>query len=106
MVKFGGVRNYIVATWDPDDLQACIDLNLPCADVTSLLPVKLEEAANPNAHDELVGISVLVVMLLIKKDLTWTGFNSGHQVDAHNLDRESRQTTLRCHLQWCVAALC
>ncbi|KAI3432374.1 hypothetical protein D9Q98_003931 [Chlorella vulgaris] len=54
MVKFGGVRNYIVAAWDPDDLQACMDLNLPCADVTSLLPVKLEQAANPNAHDELV----------------------------------------------------
>lgn len=38
MVKFGGVRNHLLATWTPEDLAACADLNLPCADVSSWLP--------------------------------------------------------------------
>ncbi|KAL4856648.1 hypothetical protein ACK3TF_003070 [Chlorella vulgaris] len=57
MVKFGGVRNYIVATWDPDDLQACADLNLPCADVTSFLPETMDKGPDAGAfgtHDFLV----------------------------------------------------
>ena len=29
MVKFGGVRNYVVGCWTPEDLAACADLNLP-----------------------------------------------------------------------------
>ncbi|KAL4856645.1 hypothetical protein ACK3TF_003069 [Chlorella vulgaris] len=70
MVKFGGVRNYNVATWDPDDLQACIDLNLPCADVTSFLPTRLEEAANPTAHDQLVGVSDFLVIKWMRTILT------------------------------------
>ncbi|KAL4856627.1 hypothetical protein ACK3TF_003057 [Chlorella vulgaris] len=83
MVKFGGVRNYIVATWDPDDLQACADLNLPCADVTSFLPTRLEEAANPTAHDQLVikWMRTLLTANLVKQnyavicsdaDVVWT----------------------------------
>jgi hypothetical protein len=59
MVKFGGVRNYIVATWDPDDLQACIDLNLPCADVTPFLPEPMDKAPGAGlfgTHDYLVSI--------------------------------------------------
>ncbi|KAI3432373.1 hypothetical protein D9Q98_003930 [Chlorella vulgaris] len=57
MVKFGGVRNYIVGTWDPDDLQACMDLNLPCADVTSFLPEPMDKAPGAGlfrTHDYLV----------------------------------------------------
>jgi len=38
MVKFGHVDNYIVAVWTPEDLEACADMNLPCANVSSLLP--------------------------------------------------------------------
>ena len=37
LVKLGGVRNYIAVTWTDDDLQACADLNLPCADVRNML---------------------------------------------------------------------
>ncbi|EFN55055.1 hypothetical protein CHLNCDRAFT_52833 [Chlorella variabilis] len=57
MVKFGGVRNYIVATWDPGDLAACADLNLPCADVTRFLPEPMNRAQDAGAfgsHDYLV----------------------------------------------------
>ncbi|KAL4854738.1 hypothetical protein ACK3TF_004658 [Chlorella vulgaris] len=57
MVKFGGVRNYLVATWDPEDLAACADLNLPCADVTALLPEPLDKAKDAGltgSHDYLV----------------------------------------------------
>ncbi|EFN52112.1 hypothetical protein CHLNCDRAFT_139418 [Chlorella variabilis] len=49
MVKFGGVRNYIVGTWSSEDLEACADLNLPCADISSFLPEPLDHA--PNAGD-------------------------------------------------------
>ena len=37
LVKHGGVRNYVAVTWTPEDLQACQDLNLPCADVAGML---------------------------------------------------------------------
>jgi hypothetical protein len=74
MVKFGGVRNHIVATWDPADLEACADLNLPCADVTSLLPEPMDNGPNAGAfgtHDYfvrgqlvwgLLPVSVLVLL--------------------------------------------
>lgn len=45
LVKFGGVRSYVVVTWTPEDLAACADLNLPCADVAALLPRPLTSAA-------------------------------------------------------------
>lgn len=38
LVKFGGVRNHLLVAWAPEDLAACADLNLPCADVSSWLP--------------------------------------------------------------------
>ena len=41
MVKFGAVRNYIVGIWSQQDVDACADLNLPCADITSFLPEAL-----------------------------------------------------------------
>ncbi|KAL4437542.1 hypothetical protein ABPG77_003523 [Micractinium sp. CCAP 211/92] len=44
LVKFGGVRSYVVATWTPEDLAACAELNLPCADVAALLPRPLPAA--------------------------------------------------------------
>lgn len=59
MVKFGGVRNYIVATWDSEDLAACADLNLPCADVTKFLAEPLDKGKNAGSigtHDYLVGL--------------------------------------------------
>ena len=37
LVKFGGVTNYLAYTWTPDDLAACQELNLPCADASHLL---------------------------------------------------------------------
>jgi len=37
LVKFAGASNYIAATWTPEDLAACADLNLPCADVSGML---------------------------------------------------------------------
>ena len=47
MVKFGGVRNYLVGTFNQTDLEACADLNLPCADITAFLP----EALNYGEED-------------------------------------------------------
>jgi hypothetical protein len=64
MVKFGGVRNYLVATWDPEDLAACADLNLPCADVTALLPEPMDKAKDAGltgSHDYLVSLCLLVM---------------------------------------------
>lgn len=58
MVKFGGVRNYIVGTWEAMDLEACADLNLPCADIASYLPEPLEHTSKTTfyeGHDYLVG---------------------------------------------------
>ena len=37
LIKFGNVSNHVVLTWTADDLAACADLNLPCADVSHLL---------------------------------------------------------------------
>ena len=44
LVKHGGVRNYMLLTWTAQDLEACTDLNLPCADVTHMLAEPLSEA--------------------------------------------------------------
>jgi hypothetical protein len=58
MIKFGGVRNYIIATWDDDDLAACADLNLPCFNATSFLPEPMDRGPNAGrfgTHDYLVG---------------------------------------------------
>jgi hypothetical protein len=41
MAKFGGVDNYFFGCWDDANLQACRDLNLPCADVSRFLPAPL-----------------------------------------------------------------
>ena len=62
MVKFGGVRNYIVGTWNATDLAACADLNLPCADITSMLPEPMDNEPNGiggslSQHDYLVSRS-------------------------------------------------
>ena len=38
MVKFGEIDNYIVVTWTEDDMEICLDLNLPCADASAYLP--------------------------------------------------------------------
>ena len=46
-----------MATWDPADLEACADLNLPCADVTSLLPEPMDNGPNAGVfgtHDYFV----------------------------------------------------
>ena len=56
MVKFGGVRNYIVGTWTKHDLEACADLNLPCADVSAFLPEPMDhspDAGEFGSHDYL-----------------------------------------------------
>ena len=52
MVKFGGVRNYIVGTWSPGDLEACADLNLPCADIGAFLAEPMDAAfGSLSTHD-------------------------------------------------------
>ncbi|GAB4823098.1 hypothetical protein N2152v2_010144 [Parachlorella kessleri] len=38
-VKWAGIENYIVATWDDESLRVCLDLNLPCYNATSYLPL-------------------------------------------------------------------
>jgi hypothetical protein len=43
------VRNYIAITWTPENLEACADLNLPCADVAGMLREPLSEPVLP-AH--------------------------------------------------------
>jgi hypothetical protein len=42
-VKHGGVRNYVALTWFKEDFEACLDLNLPCADVSDMLVEPLSE---------------------------------------------------------------
>lgn len=57
MVKFGGVRNFIVGTWSQEGLDVCADLNLPCADVAAHLPEPLENPSSGefySGHDYLV----------------------------------------------------
>lgn len=61
MVKFGAVHSYIAITWTEEDLEACADLNLPCADVQSMLVEPLSERqrstqAAPDAADRLCQI--------------------------------------------------
>lgn len=76
MVKFGGVRNYIVATWEPHDLDACRDLNLPCADVSPLAATLAKPAAlrdgelagfTSKEYLHIVWLKVVVVEALIKQ---------------------------------------
>ena len=45
-MRHGGVRNYMAVTWTPDSLEACADLNLPCADVAYMLREPLSELAS------------------------------------------------------------
>ena len=33
LVRFAKVHNWVAATYSPEDLAACLDLNLPCWDV-------------------------------------------------------------------------
>lgn len=47
LVKHAGVRNYIAVAWGQEDLEACADLNLPCADVSSLLLEPISECLLP-----------------------------------------------------------
>ena len=47
LVKHGGVRNYVALTWTAEDLEACTDLNLPCADVTDMLVEPLPSHGGP-----------------------------------------------------------
>ena len=42
-MKHGGVRNYIAVTWFEHDFEACLDLNLPCANVAHMLVEPLRE---------------------------------------------------------------
>jgi hypothetical protein len=45
LVKHGGVRNCMLLTWTAQDLEACTDLNLPCADVTHMLAEPLSKSS-------------------------------------------------------------
>ena len=57
MVKLGGVRNYVVGTWSPSDLEACAAMNLPCADLSPWLPEPMNNgpgAGKYMTHDYLV----------------------------------------------------
>jgi hypothetical protein len=47
LVKMAGVSNFIVVTWTPEDLEACADLNLPCADAQDLLVQPLSHRPAP-----------------------------------------------------------
>lgn len=50
MVKFGNVDNYIVGVWTEADLEACAELNLPCANVVGHLPRPLGSALAPDSQ--------------------------------------------------------
>lgn len=58
MVKLGGVRNYVVGTWSPSDLEACAAMNLPCADLSPWLPEPMNNGPGAGGvgsqHDYLV----------------------------------------------------
>ncbi|KAL4860227.1 hypothetical protein ACK3TF_000413 [Chlorella vulgaris] len=47
LVKHGGVQNYVVVCWTPTDLDACADLNLPCADGSRFLARPLDKPGKP-----------------------------------------------------------
>jgi hypothetical protein len=77
LVKFGGIRNYLVATWSDEDLQACLDLNLPCADVFNLLAQPLENAKEFTSRDYLVRLLVTRLALSLPHVLSpkaWYGY--------------------------------
>jgi hypothetical protein len=68
MVKFGAVRNYIVGIWSQQDVDACADLNLPCADVSAFLAEPLDNASNAGSlsnHDYNVSRRLLMPCLAI-----------------------------------------
>lgn len=43
MTKFGDVGGFVVGTYKKDDLDACLDLNLPCFNASAFLPAPLDE---------------------------------------------------------------
>lgn len=72
MVKLGGVRNYIVGTWNASDLEACAAMNLPCADLSPWLPDAMDNepgAGDFGTHDYLVisWLRAVVVAHLIRQ---------------------------------------
>ncbi|KAI3425701.1 hypothetical protein D9Q98_007677 [Chlorella vulgaris] len=64
LVRFGGVRNYVMLTWTAADLAACADLNLPCADVAALLAEPLSGVGKPRGRDLLVLMWLKVAAVL------------------------------------------
>lgn len=82
MVKFGGVRNYIVGIWEPTDLGACADLNLPCADVSAYLPEPLDHASNSGEYGTHDYFSITWLSSFIVRDLLKKGY-AVHYSGAH-----------------------
>ena len=46
MQKFGAVENFIVATWNKPDMEACLDYNLPCVDAGPFVLSRLNISAD------------------------------------------------------------
>lgn len=64
LVKHAGVRNYIAVAWGQEDLEACADLNLPCADVSSLLLEPIITTKLLLQHDFLVMMWIKPAVML------------------------------------------
>ncbi|PSC72584.1 hypothetical protein C2E20_4222 [Micractinium conductrix] len=73
LVKHGGVRNYIALAWSAEDLEACADLNLPCADVSSMLVEPIQTSQRLLQHD-------FLVMMWVKPAAVLRALRQGHAV--------------------------
>ncbi|KAI3439060.1 hypothetical protein D9Q98_001470 [Chlorella vulgaris] len=59
LVKHGGVQNYVVVCWTPTDLDACADLNLPCADGSQFLARPLDKPGSSSTYYENDWLTIL-----------------------------------------------
>ncbi|PRW56763.1 hypothetical protein C2E21_4548 [Chlorella sorokiniana] len=79
LVKHAGVRNYLAVSWSQADFEACLDLNLPCADVSDLLLEPLAASGAPTQHD-------FVTMTWIKPAVVLRALRLGYAIMAVDTD--------------------
>ncbi|KAI3428080.1 hypothetical protein D9Q98_006464 [Chlorella vulgaris] len=79
LVKHGGVRNYVALTWFKEDFEACLDLNLPCADVSDMLVEPLITNTKLLQHD-------FIVMSWIKPAVVLRALHKGYAVMSADTD--------------------
>lgn len=74
LVRFAEATNYLAMTWSPEDHAACLDLNLPCWDVTRFLPWRSAQGGggealfNTQDYNAICWMRPRVVSYLTSKD--------------------------------------